>query len=731
MGCSQSSTSRKVEASSTTKSQNTNTVYSYTDEQSFESVFSFIVADLNRFSSFCGMVPSVCLNDKTFPLITANISDVEDNSNDIELPVLSAAFAGKGRVICFPHIGIFNELDSLVSISSMFNRALNWLCGKNPTMSPALLLDFPSELVAPSTKLLQFYGLFVKSGRKKLTFSDFQIILVPSTYEDENYEELESFVLEGGGLAVFFSPADAENPLSYPINALLSKFGLSYTFCSISEKEEPFDISTDYNYVKKHHFNYFISEMKELLSENDDDKIPQDKLNLIVTKLRYHIAVCSKTQADNLVKLATICWEYLNKTKSVNNDQCCFEMKQCIFIVMICEMLPRFPAEVYVPIPESELFPGVCEEQNFEENQTTLTLTIFEESWVSTGFYLPAGSLGTVGVENNKSISDVHFQIGAHHESLTNKPFPWKRWPIIILPFDMEEGQNKLGSPFGGPIYIAASEDLEGTATFDLTFQHFIKYPRWVYNDPKVWEETKDKKVPIGEIECENVIFTLPAKYMKLIDFEFLNKAMKVIVSNISSFMSKEVEKPFRVVFDIELPEDEPVCGYPIVYNITDIEEMIVNIQKPSAKLFDLSNLMAILSIREGCFDSTIEEAFASIASSNAFSKIYHDFNPFHLENVELPPLFEDLWEINKDFDASIIPKTLKKFQDPSYELLGVPEDTWIEFVREMCRIGQRDFTQVLERSRPVPLNVSMSCHNFPLFSPPTISVCDSPLKEE
>lgn len=730
MGCAQSSTSRKVEASNSSKSQNNSLVYTYVDDHSPEAVFKFIIDELRRYSCSCGMVPSVCLCEKSFPLITAKLSLVEGDQNDIELPVLSAAFAGKGRVICFPHIGIFEELSSLPNVRAMFQRSLLWLSGQNSTMTPVLLLNFPKEITSVTTKTLQIFGMFVESSNRASDLSNHKIVCAPSTYADENNNDLEKFVLEGGGLAVFFSPADAENPLSYPINALLSKLGLSYTFCSISERDMPFDISNDYNVVKNHHFLYYSSEMKELLSEENDEKTSQDKLDMIVTKLRYHIAVCGESQTDCLIKLAQICWDYLYRTQMFKDKLCCWNMKQRIIILLVCEMLPKFPPETFVPFPEVEIFPGVCEETNYEADDITLTLTIYEESWISTGFYLPTGVVGTVEAEDDGSISDVHFQIGAHHESLFQKSSPWKRWPTIILPFEMKKGKTKLGSPFGGPIYVAASEDLEGSVTLKLTFNHFLKYPRWCYNDPSVWEDTKDKKVPIGEIECENVIFTLTSGYMKQIDFELLNKAMKTITSTISSFMSYQIEKPFRVVFDIELLEDEPICGYPIVYELKDIEPMIKDIQKPSVKLFDLSNLIAILMIREGCFDSTIEEAFASIASSMAFSQIYPDFDPLNFEGVELPPLFAELWEINSSFGSTILQKTLKKFQDPSYELLGVPEDTWIDFVREMCRIGQRDFTQILERSRPVPLNVSMSCHNFPVYNPEK-PVNDSPLVDQ
>jgi hypothetical protein len=80
--------------------------------------------------------------------------------------------------------------------------------------------------------------------------------------------------------------------------------------------------------------------------------------------------------------------------------------------------------------------------------------------------------------------------------------------------------------------------------------------------------------------------------------------------------------------------------------------------------------------------------------------------------------MFNELWEIETNFPG-VISRTLEKFQSPDYPIAHVPEDMWIAFVRELCATGQRDFTKLLERTKPIPLNISLSLQGLPPYVPP------------
>ncbi|OHS96359.1 hypothetical protein TRFO_10015 [Tritrichomonas foetus] len=715
MGCSNSIPSRKVEPKQQNKRPPDDSLYTYVDESSPRQAFEFIIKDSSSFLCTSSMIPSVCLTKNAFPIINTILPLDDTGQASIELPVLTAAFAESGRVMCFPHAEILEDLNDHSSTARIFQRALSWLAHQKSTMTPILLLGFTQEFTNVAKNVLHTFGFFVEDSQRLSKLGTFRVVLIPSTFDvsnTDNYVKLVSFVENGGGLAVFFWPLNDENPLTaFPINKLLSHFGLSYTFCSIDENESPIQINPDFDKSISHHFLNIIQQMETSLLE---EEINDTDLDNIVTTVRYHVIVSDDDQKDQIVKLGNVCTDYLDRVGFADNFIFNPDVRQIIILLLLQDIIPRLPVDSIKPAKGYEAFPGKCEETSLSDFE--FSLEILDEEWISTGLYLPSGVVGTVITE--QPFPNLHLQVGAHHESLIQKAPPWKRWPSIVSAFPLNQTETKLASPYGGPVYIAASEQIEGALNVKFIFKNFVQYPRLVKGNPEVWEATKDKKVPFGEFECDHIILSMPTEQMLQLDFEKVCDVIDAMAARISQFMCYPLARQFRVVFDIDLTENGASFGYPIVFSTNDILPMFGNLEKPSMALFTLINLMGIVTLPEGCFDSTIEAALASVAASVAFRDLNPDFDPVEFATATLPKMFTELWKITTQIGDDIIPQTLKKFQDPNYEIIGVPEDTWIEFVREMCRIGRRDFTKILEQSRPIPLSVSMSCHTFQPFVP-------------
>jgi hypothetical protein len=100
------------------------------------------------------------------------------------------------------------------------------------------------------------------------------------------------------------------------------------------------------------------------------------------------------------------------------------------------------------------------------------------------------------------------------------------------------------------------------------------------------------------------------------------------------------------------------------------------------------------------------------------FQKLFDGFDPNAFPGIQLPEtLFSELWEIH-NADPKVIPATVARFQGADWPMSDVPDDMWISFVRELCKVGGRDFTKVLERAKPIPLNISQSLQGLPAFQP-------------
>jgi hypothetical protein len=198
----------------------------------------------------------------------------------------------------------------------------------------------------------------------------------------------------------------------------------------------------------------------------------------------------------------------------------------------------------------------------------------------------------------------------------------------------------------------------------------------------------------------------------RIADFAMLKKKYDAMIGQLTGFMNYRLEQPYRIVFDIELPEDAPRFGYPSVLLLDDMEGFLIDLDTPNMNLFKALSLIAIVSIREDCFDVQIETALASAAAAVVFKALFPKFDPFNFSGLTLPPLFAELWNIHTSFSKSL----LQVFQSPDYPLGEEPEDLWVAFVRELCHLGKRNFTKFLGSARPIPMNLSPSILSLPLY---------------
>lgn len=78
-----------------------------------------------------------------------------------------------------------------------------------------------------------------------------------------------------------------------------------------------------------------------------------------------------------------------------------------------------------------------------------------------------------------------------------------------------------------------------------------------------------------------------------------------------------------------------------------------------------------------------------------------------------MPVLFEELWLINLKVNNKVIPNIIAKSQNSDSPVYDVPEDRWIAFVRDLCFTIQLNFLPVLEKLRPIPLNLATTLNTL------------------
>ena len=679
--------------------------------------FEMIINSCHTIAAPSNMMPVVCLGRESFPVVTSYLHLEDSTPTDIQLPIMAGSSYGSGRVICFSQVQfLMPKCIHTGDTNKLILNSLQWISEGHSSMTPIFALGFEKTIQSIVTKSLQDLGFFMEAGNFRNSYTGFKAIIIPSDIDlsdPKHFSDLLEYVHGGGGLAIFYNHTDVGS-MSMPINKLLFKFNLAFTYCFLNEdleSAENITVPPTFAYVRDSNFNTLTIKFKSTIKQVSPDTSSLDDL---VTTLRYYIMVCDEGHDEQLQEIATYSWEYLNRTGYSSENGICPDLTHGIVAVLLIDLYTKLPHEEIKPIPEAAILPGLTGE--VELSEFIIEKDIQNETWISTDLWLPAGVVGII--DSDDPLPDVHVQIGSHHESLVTKQAPWKRWPLTVSVTPLTEKTTKVASPFGGIVYIAVNNMAQQiNKHVKLRFQNFCQHPVAHYLNPDKWEKTQNIDVPWGEIHADNVIFTIPTTIMREIgNFSTIYDKFSIIVNELITYMSYNIERPYRFVFDIELPDEQPSCGYPLVFLLTELPGILQNLNEPSNQLFTAVTLMAIVSIRENCFDDVTETAIATIATSVIFKKIFTNFDPFEFAGYMLPTLFHELWEIHTNYDSSLIPLTLKKFQDPNFVVSDVPDDMWISFVREMCRIGKRDFTKLLERSRPIPLNISISLQGLPLY---------------
>ena len=682
--------------------------------QNITLIFEHLIEGCKSISAPSNLMSTVCLGKNSFPVVTNTLIFEETSPTELKFPVVSASLYGSGRVC------VISQLDYLQSkylqandTTRFFQNLFRWIAGIHGSMTPLYLCGFDKQLLGPVTFSCQELGFYVENGSFKHNYSNYRAILLPSTVDlsdPERMKNLVDFVYNGGGLAIFYIHHDITT-LEVPINKFLYTFNLAFTYCYMNEEGniDSIKVHPVYSYVRDCNFIALSNRYQTVVKKEEIDSIGLDD---IVTNLRYYIMVCDETYSNDLIELMEASWNYLNATGYNQDGKICPLLQQAIVTVLLIDLYAKLPPEQIKPIPEYEILPGKT--GNVELTDYERDIQLQSDTWLSTGLWLPAGVIGEI--EINEGMSDVHVHIGSHHESLIPKPSPWKRWPLCVSVFPLSKTVTKVVSSFGGIVYVAVNNTKGEDQSIHLKFKNFCLHPIADYRDPSLWQKTKDIEVPWGEIFAENIIFTLPSSKMREIsDFSTIFSKFSKLISLLADFLSYKIEKPYRIVFDIDLPDDQPSFGYPLVFLEEDMDGILCELDHPSPILFKALTIIGIVSIREDCFDQMTETALAHVAGSVAMKSLWPDFDPLEILGDQAPLLFKEFWKIHM-FNDTVLHETLKIYQNPDYPISDVKDDTWISFVTNMCRISKHNYIKVLQKVKPIPLNISLSVNGLEEF---------------
>ncbi|OHS94782.1 hypothetical protein TRFO_39037 [Tritrichomonas foetus] len=678
--------------------------------------YSSITKDVSAIKCPPNMVPVLCMAPEAVPLVVTSQDD-----SDIKIPIIAMSIKDEGRVICFAHIQMITlSLLEAEQTAKFFRNLMKYIVKNEAYMAPVLLLETNPRYDLDLRNLFSCIYVSIDKGTFKNKFDRYRIIVMTHDCQltPENNAALHEFVNSGGTIMIFYDPKnieeDEENLAELPINKFLISYSLSYTIASLIPRcttLQTVPISPNYSDIHLCNFLQIASYFRELIS---NPEVSSETLDEAVTNLRYYIIACDESFSGGLKQLMTTAIEFLYDTNYRNGNEICHQVNQSIIAVIVQDIYEKLPLDMIESNPDVDIFPG--DPSNIEMSDHSITLTISSDSLISTGLWCPPGCI--VHVTSSRVVEGLSVQIGSHQTQLYTLPGPWHRWPSVVFAFPLNSETVEICSPFGGILYISTNDQFypESPSQFYFTFSKVCRYPRVVKGNPSVFNLSKNIPLPWGEVESTCLILTLPSEIIvtspQIIDV--LN-AIDQYILKLNVFMSYDMIRPYRVVFDVDIIDnDGEGCSYPIVMPVSDARKIVSSGKTVTDSLYRMIKEIAYASIRDQFFDKETEVALSALAAIAVLEGTNQTFNHKTTEGLELPFLFKEFWTIHKK-NPKVFMEVLKQSQFQNCTMLDVNEDRWVKFVQDLCRVGKRNFIPIFQNVRPVPRSFTESTTSLPI----------------
>ena len=708
-----------------------------------ERSFHDLVKDVFCISFIPYCSPVLCLSDDAFPVIIDELFSEENEPVNFDIPIVCASQYGNGRIVCFGSTDFFiSKYLKNENTEELISNSVKWIFPRNsdahkivknnenddeqvassaPHRKTALLLGFQNKTTTDSLHtILRKWKInpAVRCDDVEI-ISDFDVIFLSFAYvtKDPNFDnKLQEFVSNGGGLFVIY-----EEEANFELNSCLCEMGVCFPMSNfiVGRQSNRLHVSHSFQEVNQTSFKFVKDSYIKLLKSRMD--IDMTELDTTISVLHlYTSSIDQIKHQEDIKELYQETMAFLEETGYLTDDGLIAPKSiHILAIVQLTALMIKDPLILPNGCPTIEKFPGIPG-KNEKTGIFTRKFKINEgqNGWISTGMWLLPSQKAHIKVSD--ILPTMKIQIGCHILELTAREGPYQRWPLIVndVHFMKYDCDLDVVSPFGGFVYIVLEEESEQNVEIEVTFENFMEYPRALFNDKNVWEKTKERDIPWGEIESDHIIFTVPKSFMvKIEDYDKFFDIFRTATELIADYFCVEVLSPVRFVYDCQvLPGSLYPKNYnPVFMHINSLNDLL-KFSEPSTFLFQVFTKIGMSLIFPDHLDHLTKKILSIIASLYAFTKIWPDKDPLLYTNND-SPLTKSLWEIHQQVGEQLIPHTIDQLRDILPDEPGSPDDAWIAFVMLLSKNGGKNFTSILQKVRPIPLNATLSVQQLPAFA--------------
>ncbi|CAN9511096.1 unnamed protein product [Ophioblennius macclurei] len=477
---------------------------------------------------------------------------------------LAGSYYGRGRVILVTH-ETFLQIGSL---ASFWNNAVQWLAqGRSGVVGFGSGLQTINGLGLPSE---------TTAFRKDLN------VFVCTVYSDEQIDEIQDFVAEGGGLLIgghawYWASvnSDRNTMTDFPGNKILNKMGLSVLKKTVPaglyHASAPNQIMSS-NFHFRHLLKRFaghILDGEELTHQEEQQLNKMGKESAHYLKLEAHDTYSYTQVLSLLTEVLKSGMPEVSEEKPVTRPEDHLLLKLATEVYRVC----KDPDALLPYLIKNGTSMRAVYNQRIQIN----TQTAGKEEWISTGLYLAPGMKTYMIMPTNIVNRGWMVQVGCQTDHLNHEEL--KRAQSVSKRFPVTSEVMQVWNLWGGLIYLIApaNSHVEGQ---EVTVQRSVSAPHYkqgatTLND---WALLRSAPSPWAELEFDNVILTVPSRIVR--DLErpdevalLWNSIMKGVAE--LAVIPEKFARKERIVADVQISHGFMHAGYPIMMLSSVASELV------------------------------------------------------------------------------------------------------------------------------------------------------------
>lgn len=556
-----------------------------------------------------------CFSQFSVPLVNSFIK--LDDFPDLKVKFAKIAIVRYefGRVICFGHISFLTACIPTNKKFTLFvQKVLRWVGGPHPTTRMLCLYKIDPQYHRVLKSNLEGLGFGIEITDKIENIMEYTIILVQTSCSDD--PRFINFLNNGGGIIV----CGVENE-KIQINDTLRQIGLCFIDRNIEfvddELMEDIIPEKKYETLEKGSLDEHIKVLNKILYERETySSIIPKFTDIVLDELLYSSSYSYRQTTDIMENLAHLLVSN-SRSSEIGNDE-------------LSVILFRIAGKIFQYVPptfwnEIDLSNGfIGESQNAECDEVSMNGLFSNAGWLDTGIWIQPRYVNTITFD--KRIPDCDIVIGAHTFVCTENEAPWKRLPFASLRFPVTDKIMNIVTPFGGMVFFDPhkSEILaEKKLSFRASFSDASKFPVASLNNSNLWKQTYTSDIPWGEMITKYTCIIAQTEHINAIDNQIdqMNWIDKIIDA-LFSCSNYEFQYRFRIVFDIEFPND--LCKmYPITINSAFCSK-IIRSKVPSQEIFFFCVILAYNTFIEYGISHELHSIIAITIGFLTFQTVYN-----------------------------------------------------------------------------------------------------------